>query len=261
MSGHAADIDVAMIRQFFEEVGDQPAGALLRTAATFQITVGSRTLPVAVAELEAALDRGDVDPDRPLLQSILVYEAALHARLRQSTARGILQAFAWALTTGLPADQARREAYWQIALACDVEAYLNHKNGLATDIRQVGSFTEDALVAASGGQVADGDCDMVSPAQVDRIVAHQQALDQALNVFMDAVADAQSTGLYAAAYDARLQFFQITAGVIETDYWRQRAEDWSKAVGLAESMAAIAAARTTPSRLAEAAARRSALGS
>lgn len=254
-AGPTAGTDVAAIRQFFQEAGDQPASAVLRTAANFQITVGSRTLPAAAAELETALETGIVDPDCLLMQSILVYEAALNARLRQGTARGILQAFAAATAAGTVPEQARRDAYWHIALACDVEAYLNHKNGLATDIRQVGSFTEDALTAASAG-LSDQTDGAVDPAVVDRIMAHQQALDHALNTFMDAVAEAQATGTYTTAFDAQQRFFQITADLIETDYWRTRATNWSKAVGLAETMANIAFAKTVPSRLAEAATRR-----
>lgn len=236
---------------FFTTNGDLVARSILRIGDNLAIQAGQQRLSVSTEHLEQLLQDGAIAGDTNLIRSCLVYEAAMNAYLKQSAARSILQAFSEAVESGRASAAALQEAYYNIVLAYEVEAYVNNKNGLATDIRRVSTFAEEALESVRQSQGHEPSAERAAA-----IMAHQHTLDQALNEFMDAVAEAQNGGSYTRAYDAQQQFFQVTAAVIETDYWRQRAQIRNRDLALAETAGAIARSRTKLSHLAEAIAER-----
>jgi hypothetical protein len=210
---------------FFADLGNLPATSVLRSGQHVVLTLEGHSLIVDGPMLAQLLRAGEVDRASLLLRSLLIYEAALDAQLRQSTARSILGAFAEAVANGSDAGQALQGCFLDIALACEVEAYVTNQKGLASDIRQVAEYSQTAIDAG----VAD-----------DTVHANQQTLDDGLHAFTDAVAEARETGRYAEAYDALQTFFQQTATVVDSDYWKTRAQSRAKDTALMQTMANIA---------------------
>lgn len=213
------------VREFFSDMGNLPATSVMRSGQHVVITLEGQTLIIDGPMLEALLRDGEVNRDTTLLRSLLVYEAALEAQLRQGTARSILGAFAESVTAGTDAARAMQECFLDIALACEVEGYVNNQKGLASDIRQVAEYSQSALDAGLDEAV---------------VMANQQVLDDGLHAFTDAVAEAREKGRYTTAYDCQQIYFQASASVEGSDYWKTRAQARAKDVALMQQMANIA---------------------
>ncbi|MBC7545602.1 MAG: hypothetical protein H7338_22970 [Candidatus Sericytochromatia bacterium] len=214
----------AELLAFFEDLGNLPASSVMRVVGHYMIAIEGHSIVASGAMLADLLRSGRLNRDTALLRSLLVYEAALEAQLRQSVARTILSTFA-AAAERQGVTMAMQDAFVNIALACEVEAYVNHQKGLATDIRQVAEYSQTAT---------DNGTD---EAAVDE---NQVLLDDGLHAFTDAIADARETGDYTTAYDAQQVFFQRSATVTGTDYWRTRAKTRGQDVALAQTMENIA---------------------
>jgi hypothetical protein len=213
------------LQAFFADLGNLPASSVMRSGQHFVLSIEGHNLVADGPMLAAMLQAGELDRESTLLRSLLVYEAALQAQLRQSTARCIMLAYAEAIAAGTDAAAAMQECFLDIALACEVEAYVNNQKGLASDIRQVAEYSQAAL---------DHGLDETT------VMTNQQTLDEGLHAFTDAVAEARETGRYTAAFDAQQLFFQRSATVVGSDYWTSRAQSRAKDVALMQQMATIA---------------------
>jgi hypothetical protein len=213
------------VREFFADMGNLPASAVMRSGQNLVVTLEGHSLVIDGRQLADLLRAGEVSRDSTLLRSLLVYEAALEAQLRQGTARSILYAFAAAVAAGSDAAMAMQGCFLDIALACEVEAYVNNQKGLASDIRQVAEYSQSAL---------DGGLDE------ETVQQNQQTLDDGLHAFTDAVADARENGRYTTAYDSQQSFFQRSTTVEGSEYWTSRAQSRAKDVALMQQMANIA---------------------
>jgi hypothetical protein len=219
---------VEAVRAFFTDRANSPATSVMRSAAHLVITIDGHSLVVDGPMLVSLLRSGEVDRHATLLRSLLVYEAALDAQLRQSTARAILHAYNEAIAAGADSGPAMHGCFLDIALACEVESYVNNQKGLASDIRQVAEYSQAALDLGLDEET---------------VQINQQRLDDGLHAFTDAVADARENGHYTLAYDCQQAFFQAGGTVVGSDYWMTRGQSRAKDVALMQAMANIARAK------------------
>lgn len=215
----ATDRDVY---QFFAAMGPSAARSVVRSGDSLVIAVGDNVIKAQLGQLEVALGSGQIDKATPLAQSLQVYEAAYNAGLPNSAANAIVKAYARAVEAGTPLRDALAQCYTDIAVALQVEAYVENRDGLAQDMRATAEFTKQAFDGASAGGTLAAIKNRTVRADV--IKTAQGHLDDKLSAFTNAFAQARETGDYGAAFDALQRFFQTSAAVTETDYWRQRPE-------------------------------------
>lgn len=231
MTDSAANASPEAVQAFFFELGNLPATSVMRSGSTIVITLENQNLIVDGPMLAQMLRAGEVQRESTLVRSLLVYEAALEAQLRQGTARSILHAYAQALAAGTDSALAMQGCFLDIALACEVEGYVNHQKGLASDIRQVAEYSQSAL---------DAGLDEAT------VLENQQTLDDGLHAFTDAVAESRESGRYTEAYDRQQEFFRQSATVVGSEYWQTRAQSRAKDVALMQQMASIARQKVKP---------------
>lgn len=224
ISGERPPASETELLTFFNDLGNLPATSVMRAGGHYVVAIDGHSIIAGGMMLEHLLREGRLDRDSALVRSLLVYEAALEAQLRQSVARSILGTFK---TSAEREDvtAAMQAAYFNIALACEVEAYVNNNKGLASDIRQVAEYSD----AATANGMAEA-----------TVSQNQQILDDGLHAFTDAIAEARENGIYTAAFDAQQAFFHNSASVAGTDYWDRRAKTRGQDVALAQAMEGIA---------------------
>lgn len=173
------------------------------------------------ADVEAALTTGLLGADSKLARALVVHEAAGKAGLSAGATRAIMTSYLKALNDGNSTQNAQTIALTNISTAVQVELYVSHKDGLASDLRRVAEFTADAF----------GDTNTQDIAQIrnktlkaEVIKQHQGWLDSNLHAFSDAFASARETGDYGAAFDKLQAFFKVSADVTHTPYWEKRPE-------------------------------------
>ena len=218
---------------FFTQFGHEAADSVMRTGPNYVVQVGTHPLVIEAAQLEQQIRSELLDRDSILLRSLLVYEAALDAQLRQSTARSVLLAYRTLVLEGQDAAMAMQMTFVNVALACEVEAYVNSQKGLTTDIRHVSEYSLHARETGVDEERAD---------------SLQAELDDRLHAYTDAVAEARESGDYSTAYDAQQAFFQCTAAITDTPFWQERAQARGQDLALMQHMAGLARARREPGR-------------
>ncbi|MBC7541562.1 MAG: hypothetical protein H7338_02405, partial [Candidatus Sericytochromatia bacterium] len=156
----------------------------------------------------------------PIVKQLVVFEAAQNAGLSNAATRAILTSFAASLAGGNSLRDAGVDAFTNIALAVQVESYVDNKDGLSTDIRRTADFSKEAFDGTTaGGSIA---AMKNRTLRTEVIKQHQGLLDGSLHEFSGAFAEARQTGDYMKAFDTLQKFFQVSARVTATDHWRQR---------------------------------------
>ncbi|MBC7542458.1 MAG: hypothetical protein H7338_06985 [Candidatus Sericytochromatia bacterium] len=186
---------------------------------------GADTIRASLVTLGGEIAVGGRMHDSVLGRSLQIFQAAHQANLPDVAIRSIMTAFSESAGTDSPAKaaQAMAAAFGQIAMASLVEAYVGAKDGLATDVRRVSSYSTDAFSAAETGSPLTAATNR--NAGRSRVIAEQAKLDGGLHVFTRAFADARFNGDYSGAFDALQTFFQKTAAVGTTEHWRLRASN------------------------------------
>jgi hypothetical protein len=183
------------------------------------VAASGHVIKMKRADVEEALKSGQLGADSKLTRALVVHEAAAKAGLSAGATRAIMSSYLTALKDGNSTQNAQTIALTNISTAVQVEMYVSHKEGLASDLRRVAEFTSDAF----------GDKNTKDIAQIrnktlkaEVIKQHQGYLDTNLHAFSDAFATARETGDYGAAFDKLQTFFKVSAEVTATPYWQNR---------------------------------------
>ncbi|MBC7545570.1 MAG: hypothetical protein H7338_22810, partial [Candidatus Sericytochromatia bacterium] len=202
-----------------------PATAAISTGSNWSIRVGDEAIIVSHTDLTAALKSGRMSGATPFARSLFVAELTASIELPGPAKRAILKAFATAIDSGVPPSRAMQDAQHNAILAVDVERYLGDKEGLASDMRQIGQFTP----AAQSGSFAFLN-PLASKQKAKQIKDGQATLDKGLIAFTKALGQAHENGNYGAAFDALQNFFETSSQVTHDPYWSGRLETRSQAM-------------------------------
>lgn len=187
------------------------------------IRFGNEMLRATPVSLAGTVATGGAAHGTALGRALLVFEAASQANLPDSAIRTIVSQFRLAVSEGTSPQMAMQNAFSQVAMAAMVESYVQNKDGLATDIRRVASYVEDA--SSTQGAGGSGTARANRTVRREQIANQQRQLDQALMAVTSGLTEARIGGDYATAFDRLQQFFQTCSQVTETVHWRLRASD------------------------------------
>lgn len=190
--------------------------------------VGNKLIRVDLNTLCTAIANAGEEGKSKFVRALLILEAAHDSQLPDGAIQGILNHYREALTPhgeqpALSPSSAMQQCFAQIAMASLVESYVINKQGLATDIRRVASFAQDAFSAAETGSMMDALAN--ATVRRDLILSQQDKLDDALNAFTASMSQARISGDYSQAFDKLQHFFDTASDVTETQHWRMRVAD------------------------------------
>jgi hypothetical protein len=221
------------VLSYFKTFGTTAATNVVRSGdhlviATMDQNRALQAVKIPLVTLDTAMQGGHIEAKSPLVQSLKVFEAAYNAGLPPSAANAIVRGFRAKLDQGVPAKEAMLASLTNIAVASQVEAYVNNKSGLASDMRRIADFTKEAFDGNTAGGSLQALKNRTLRAEV--IKQAQGHLDGKLHAFTDAFATARENGDYDKAFDTLQKFFSASAHVTETDYWRKRPETLASAL-------------------------------
>lgn len=234
---------VAEVAAFFEAHGQKAADRIQIAAGDVRLAVGPAELWTLAATMDEALRLGSVGADLALTRSLLLFEMLHNVQLPALVIATLLQRFRLLVNRGAAAP-AWEDALLQVVCACSVETYANAAAGMSRDLLQVSRFSQDALKGAAMTGMLSVFKKKEQELKQKVIEVHQYALSESLNQFMLSLADARQNGDYARAFDAQKRFFELSATITETAYWRQRAQ--TQGLDLADELDASAVGATRP---------------
>lgn len=209
------------IRQFLDQHRDAVPTDVRAIGDDVALRIGNGWARFSPSQLATALHQSE-QVGSTLGQAIRLAVAGWRTNMTDTGIMVVLRRFGEQRTGDHP-EQAYNDGLAQLSMASMVESYVTGKDGLATDIRRIASYTTDAMQATQvGGKLH---AYVNATLRQEQIGQQQQQLDEALHAFTEAFGSARFTGDYSAAFDKLQQFFQTASTIAETSHFRARAQN------------------------------------